>query len=348
MPGDIYENPIFDRDATGAEPRLCFSKYQRELNQLYIIASPAIDRMFRVREARTPIGVQNYLNLVDDVTTKMRQWWQRLPEIFCRCMDQDYSASLTAVERAYKLQALSLCLTYDSILIIILCPFWEKQLNILQNHAGGGLGVVGLEEENSREPTPRSRDSDSVGPMNMSSRGQWWEAASRTCMLTELPQLAELASFSHLSAFMAINLYNAAVVLVVVSLSEPFSTRAQQAKQSIGRVYRLQQSLGGRVKLAQKSAQVLRKLVILLLRHEGDAILKPSVVPTERTTPQVEPSVPASQVSLRNALNVHHTSANISHGEQMGSVPGSWANAYNLEDSLACVQQGKYAHKHSR
>lgn len=86
------------------------------------------------------------------------------------------------------------------------------------------------------------------------------------------------------------NLFYAAIVLTLVALSDPLSDPAQAVKQTITRVFRPQERLGQRSALASQSSLVLKNLIFLLLRREGEAMLGPA-------TPKPGPISPSNGVS---------------------------------------------------
>ena len=149
--------------------------------------------------------------------------------------------------------------------------------------------------------------SESSFELDVSSHQQWWEAAVRTSRVTELPQLAQFATDSHLVAFLAINLFNAAMVMVVVALSDPLTNSAQEAKRAVARIYRLQETLGSRSMLSKQSSTVLRSLVQLLLRRESEAILAPMAPAEQSSTDDSQPQVNThdpTRMSVRDALSM--------------------------------------------
>ena len=201
----------------------------------------------------------------------------------------------------------------------------------------------------------RASSEDTLEPANDSSQQQWWNAAVRTSKVIELPQLAQFACDGHLVAFMAINLFNAAIVMVVLSLSDPLTNRAQEAKRAIARIYRLQATLGARSTLSKQSSSILRSLVNLMMRRESEAILAP-VVPNSAGFDQAS-GIHQSSTGTQ-ALSVRETMS-MPLGAQMsasGHNPQSWdANASHLasrlDDSLASVQKGNcslYVYGHGK
>ena len=352
MPDDVEERVDFSESGQSQGTPTCFSTYQRELNKLYMIASPAIKRVYSAQQAVEHSQARDYHSLIEDVTRRLWQWRVELPGSMLLDLSQDCPATLSLGDKAHYLQSLSLHLTFDSLLIILHRPFLRRHLSVLQHHGlsgDNGLGVSSLSAPAPLSTAGQSRASseDMLEPANDSSQQQWWNAAVRTSKAIELPQLAQFASDGHLVAFMAINLFNAAIVMVVLSLSDPLTNRAQEAKRAIARIYRLQATLGARSTLSKQSSSILRSLVNLMMRRESEAILAP-VVPKSARFHQTS-GTPHSSAGPQ-ALSVRETMS-MPLGAQMstsGQNPQSWdADASNLasrlDDSLASVQKGSYS-----
>jgi len=352
MPDDVDELVDFSEPGQARGTPICFSTYQRELNKLYTIASPAIKRVYRAQQDADPGRAREYHSLIEEVTHRLWRWRHELPPRLSLNLAGDCPATLDLGSKAHYLQSLSLHLTFDSLLIILHRPFLRRHLSVLQRHGltgENGLGVSSLDA--SRRPTetiPPSRESseDILEPANDSSQQQWWNAAVRTSKVIELPQLAQFASDGHLVAFMAINLFNAAIVMVVLSLLDPLANRAQEAKRAIARIYRLQATLGARSTLSKQSSSVLRSLVSLLMRRESDAILAPMV--SRRVSVAQQPSQSSEPNPTLHTLSVRETLSMPlgAHFSPSGYGPeGCDAQASQfasrLDDSLASVQKGR-------
>lgn len=350
MPDDVDEMVDFSEPGQARGAPICFSTYQRELNKLYMIASPAIKRVYRAQQDAEPRRAREYHSLIEEVTHRLWRWRHELPPRLSLNLSSDCPATLDLGTKAHHLQSLSLHLTFDSLLIILHRPFLKRHLSVLQRHgltSENGLGVSSLDASRPTETIPPSRESseDILEPANDSSQQQWWNAAVRTSKVIELPQLAQFASDGHLVAFMAINLFNAAIVMVVLSLLDPLANRAQEAKRAIARIYRLQATLGTRSTLSKQSSSVLRSLVSLLMRRESDAILAPMV---SRRVSSAQPSHGTSEatpsvhtLSVRETLSMPlgaHLSHN-GHGQEGWDAEASQF-ASRLDDSLASVQKG--------
>lgn len=349
MPNDVDERVDFSEPGQSRGTPTCFSTYQRELNKLYMIASPAIKRVYSAQQAAEPGQAREYHSLIEEVTRRLWQWRVELPGSMSLDLSQDCPATLDLGDKAHYLQSLSLHLTFDSLLIILHRPFLKRHLKVLQHHGLSGDNGLGVSSIGASEPVDtlthtRATSEDVLEPADESSQQQWWNAAVRTSKVIELPQLAQFACDGHLVAFMAINLFNAAIVMVVLSLSDPLTNRAQEAKRAIARIYRLQATLGARSTLSKQSSGILRNLVSLMMRRESDAILAP-VVPKAAYDPHRTGTHHSSADS--HALSVRETMS-MPLGAQLGTsghVAQSWdADALHLasrlDASLASVQKG--------
>jgi hypothetical protein len=159
-----------------------------------------------------------------------------------------------------------------------------------------------------------------------------------------MPQLAQLATDSHLVAFLAINLFNSAIVMAVLALSDPLSDRAQQVKRTLTRILRLQELLGRKTQLSVQSNNVLKDVIYMLLRRETDAMLAPIVV-QDRSTNANEASVPnehtANLMSVEETLRLPiHLPMTAPQSQDVRRQHSTAARAMRLNESLTSVQQG--------
>lgn len=346
MPADIYENPSFTSPSSEDSISVCYSTYQRELNRLYLIASPALEIIFGSRTSRTSQDLvrDSFVTLVQETSEKLHSWRHCLPSHLILDLQQDFCASGEQSSKAYALQALSLHLTYDNILIVLYRPLISRQVE----HLWTSNMSPGVDDFHSNVIASASApDSDRRTPIQASTANSefWMKAAIRTSRITELPVLAQLATDSHLVAFLAINLFNAAVVLAVMAISEPLSDTAQEVKRTMTRILRLQDLLGKRSALSRQSTQVLKKVVTMLLRRESAAMLAPLTETTafmeyddngDRALPELPPM--SVEETLRLPLNATLDMVDPLVGSQGSS---NFGRANRVNDSLTSVQYGK-------
>ncbi|KAB8204096.1 fungal-specific transcription factor domain-containing protein [Aspergillus parasiticus] len=284
MPADMLENPSFTTPGSSDNNMICYSAYQRELNRLYLIASPALEAVFGSRTFRTsqPLAGNTYASLVKHATQELQRWRVCLPAHLALDLERDYHPDGEPGSRAHALQSLSLQLTYDNVLIVLHRPLLARQVDHLTSttrpphgSSDGGSPASHPAAASSGHSTPGLSFETPFPTAQAASSDLWMNAAVRTARVTEMPVLAQLATDSHLVAFLAINLFNAAIVLVVMALSEPLSDTAQVVKRTITRILRLQDLIGTRSALSKQSTTVLKNVVTMLLRRESEVIFGP-------------------------------------------------------------------------
>ncbi|TPR07744.1 Antifungal protein [Aspergillus niger] len=290
MPADNLENPYFITPNSEQGCTISYSPYQRELNTLYLLASPALEFIFGSRTSGSSKALTGdvYIELVKEATQNLQKWQSNLPGYLTLDFDQDFEPGSGPSARAHALQSLSLQLTYDNILVVLHRPLLARQVRHLSiSHPTSGAGL-GTESPNPHpeagSPAQKLSPFEAMSPIEpVKSSMHWWNAALRTSRVTEVPVLAQLATDSHLVAFLAINIFHAAIVLAVMALSDPLSDTTQVAKRTITRILRLQSLLGERSALSRQSTTVLKNVVTLILRRESETILAPVTGNSQQT-----------------------------------------------------------------
>lgn len=351
MPSDVLENPQFVSPGPQDE-EICYSTYQRELNQLYLIASPALEAIFGSRTFRTSeqLAGDSYFALVKHATKKMEQWRLSLPTHLSLDLKKDFLPDGQASSRAYALQSLSLQLTYDNILIVLHRPLLARQVHHLST-----MNKLSTAEIAADSPTYHSVTSahsaghygsyfdTAFSDTRVTSSELWMDAAVRTSKITELPVLVRLATESHLVAFLAINLFHAAIVLAVLALSEPLSDTAQEVKRTITRIFRVQDLIGKRSALSKQSTIVLKNVVALLLRRESEAMLAPVNGTNEPVSHQTHSTGSDSfPITVEDVLRLPvDATLDSRHSLAMNETFSDVNRLHRLNESLASVQHGE-------
>ncbi|KAF5500390.1 putative transcriptional regulatory protein [Colletotrichum siamense] len=360
LPAEFSESPFFGSEATQAQVTgVCYSPYQTELTQLYLIASPALKQIFGSLSARATCQYfdSEHRSLITNVIQRLSSWRRNLPPELCLDLKRDYDPSNTGWGvRAHLLQSLSLQLTFDNLLIVLHRPFLARQLENLSLSSPGpnGSSVAEMISPSASHGGPQSlasqgsvhspHENQDLGIEPTAISEQWWDAAVRTSSVTELPQLTQLATESHLVAFVAMNMFNAAIVLILVALSDPLSDQAQGIKRPITKVFRLEELLGQRSSLSSQSSAVLKNLIRLLLRREGEAMIGTAASNSTVTDTVAAPRPlldldPRSSMSERESHTQSESVINILvHGPDQGHGSNP-SFAQRLNESLASVQQ---------
>lgn len=357
QPADTAESPYFKANSPSREAfSICYSSYQRELNKLYLIASPIIEAVFGLRTgvSNQPMTGQQYSSQIVKVTERLWTWRRSLPAHLLLDLSSDWEPNHSNTSRVHRLQALALQLTFDNLLIIFHRPLLAQQVDHLikkqpENGQGATHSPSNLSDSYAAVSSPsHTQSADSPLSMcQMPSTEQWWTAALRTSKVTEMPQLAQLATDTHLIAFLAINLFHSGIVMAVLALSDPLSDRAQEVKRTITRIYRLQELLGKKTKLSMQSNIVLKDVIHLILRREADAMLAPVAAsqaqPAQTGDSQKTPTpsdAPLMSVedTLRLPIQLSTVNSRLHRDAQQHSTAD---RASRLNESLASLQRGK-------
>ncbi|KAL3477568.1 putative C6 transcription factor [Aspergillus californicus] len=342
MPADVFENPYFITPMSEQGYTVCYSTYQRELNRLYLIAARALEVIFSSRTSGSSkeLAGDAYLALVKEATENIQRWRDQLPAHLVSEHERDISPHSGLSARAHALQSLSLQLTYDNILIVLHRPLLVRQVDHLSTaHGRSPSSTMGFPgHPTAAAATQQGITFEAVSPgVPIESPLHWWNAALRTSRVAELPLLAQLATDSHLVAFLAINLFNAAIVLAVMALYDPLSDTAQVVKRTITRILRLQDLLGRRSALSKQSTSVLKNVITLLLRRESEAMLAPI---TGRNQDERSNLTGNSFMSVEDTLRLP-LDATLEVSSDPPSRGYAWpdlSRAHRLNESLASVQ----------
>lgn len=352
QPTDASESPYFKANSPSrADFSICYASYQRELNKLYLIASPIIETVFGPQTVASdhPMPGQQYSAQIMAVTERLWTWRRSLPVHLLLDLDSDSELNHSNMSRVHRLQALALQLTFDNLLIVFHRPLLAQQVDHLIKHQpetnqDGAHSPSSNRSLAARSSPTQAQDADSpFSRCQMSSTEQWWDAALRTSKVTEMPQFAQLATDTHLVAFLAINLFHSAIVMAVLALSDPLSDKAQDVKRTITRIFRLQELLGKKTQLSMQSNVILKDVIHMLLRREADAMLAPVVTlqakPAGNDPKFPTPSdVPLMSVEDTLRLPIQLPLATVNSGLQAQQHAD---RALRLNESLASLQRGK-------
>jgi hypothetical protein len=325
MPSDLMENMSFNPAIPAAN--ICLSPYQYRLNMVYRIASPLLEDIYGLRTSQ---NTQFDLKLPEMVSTANRsllEWYQDLP--FNLSFDQinDLTPSSSTAEKMHHLQALSLQLTYDNLMIVLHRPLLAARV-----YQSSGTGTA-------------PSNADMSDHIRETSFNRCLNSALRISNIQQKPKLFALARTTHLVSFLGMNLFTASVVLFICALSDTLSDTAQEAKRGLKRTLQMQKSLSSHASLSLQCSRILEDLVQLILKKEMEEMLVDHSIidenpPNDLSTrgasqgngmTQVDPNLNSieSQIGGPSAINDVNGSET-SHGE------GS-----HFMQSLETLQRGK-------
>lgn len=338
MPMDVFENVHFDR--TIGPEQICLSVYQAQLNEVYRIASPIIENIYGIRTS-TDLQIRSILpGMIAQASHLMREWQNKLPHDLSLDKLSDITPTSSTAEKMHKLQALSLQLTYDNLMIIIHRPLLADQRASLSR----------IRERAQSQP----RSGEVAAELQYATSGedgnfkQCLDAALRVSRVQNKPELVRLAAETHLVAFLGMNLFTSSVVMSVCALSDPLSDTAQEAKRGITRTLLVQKSLSRRTPLSMQSSVILEDIVQLILEREREEMLRCTQLGLDH----------GQLIALQHHhdQSIHDAPASI-YGSEMGTPPASYAQIGGgggtalsgdlgdqvLNDSLISLERSKFS-----
>lgn len=342
MPVDMLEDIHFDR-AAGSE-RICLSVYQAQLNEIYRIASPIIENIYGIRTSTDVHGRSMLPGMIAQASHLMREWQKNLPHNLALDKLSDITPTSTTAEKIHKLQALSLQLTYDNLMILIHRPLLADQRTSLTRYQERAPSQARTNEILPELHFPTSNDDSNFK--------QCLDSALRTSRVQNKPELVKLAAETHLVAFLGMNLFTSSVVMSVCALSDPLSDTAQEAKRGITRTLLVQKSLSQRTSLSMQSSVILEDIVQLILEREREEMLRSAQsagingmngnhITLQQSTDQSLHEAPTSIYASDIGTSPSSYHAQITNGNALGVDSGDQV----LNNSLISLQRSKLSTK---
>jgi hypothetical protein len=222
---------------------------------VYRIASPLLEDIYGLRTSQNAEFDLKLPEMVSTANRSMLEWYQDLPLNLSFDQISDLTASSTTAEKMHHLQALSLQLTYDNLMIVL-----HRPLLAARGH-----------QSNTTETVASNTDfSDHVQETSFK---RCLNSALRISNIQKKPNLFSLARATHLVSFLGMNLFTASVVLFICALSDTLSDTAQEAKRGLKRTLQMQKSLSSHASLSLQCSRILEDLVQLILKKEMEEML---------------------------------------------------------------------------
>ncbi|KAH8586567.1 fungal-specific transcription factor domain-containing protein [Bisporella sp. PMI_857] len=318
MPAEIIENVHFDTRFQPTQTSL--SSYQFQLNLVYRIASPLLEDIYGMRSAYDMELSSKLPSIVATANQALLSWQNDLPHHLSIDRLNDLTTNSPAEEKMHKLQALSLQLTYDNIMIVLHRPMLAGQGHAGHSETLGAISPASHSPEDFREVSFNRCLRSALRISNIQQRK---------------PNLFTLARATHLVSFLGMNLFTASVVLFICALSDTLSDTAQEAKRGLRRTLQMQKSLSNYASLSMQCATILEDLVQLILKKEMEEMLQENAAGEEGMSPEHEELQSRRLQGEAEALHVeHHDSYPISVAEDSMQPAGS-----QFKQSLRTLQQ---------
>jgi hypothetical protein len=191
MPAEIYEN-MSSRESESNEA-ICLSTYQTQLNHIYRIASPVLENIYGIRSS-TDLGLHSRLpEMIKSATRSLEQWKQALPIHLSYDLIADITDASSTRHKMHALQALSLQLTYDNIMIVLHRTLLADQRQIPTNGPGRN------QQQSAQQPSLSPFQEFSASPEDNNFE-RCLAAALSISRTQSKPKLIALAQNTHVSS----------------------------------------------------------------------------------------------------------------------------------------------------
>ncbi|KAL3418142.1 C6 transcription factor [Phlyctema vagabunda] len=323
MPADVLENIHFDPQLNPTQ--ICLSAYQYKLNLVYRIASPLFENIYGIRTSQNLELFSQLPAMVATANQALLEWQHDLPPHLCYDQLNDLTSQSSPQEKAHSLQALSLQLTYDNIMIVLHRPLLA------------GRGPIGQ----SIPPEISTPNSDDMREVSFK---RCLNSALRISNLQRKKNLFLLARTTHLVSFLGMNIFTASVVLFICALSDTLSDTSQEAKRGLKRTLQMQKALSNHASLSMQCSVILEDLVQLILTKEMEEMLDDQTGGDEN---MYDPSISSEQQAQNSVNQVQgsHDGSNANPGLASGvfdPLDDSFANpdGSHFSQSLRTLQRG--------
>ena len=244
--------------------------YQRYKCRLYQIAVPITEGIYFYNGGT----IQQVVEKVKLINRRLLDWDQSLPpELRSSSFKMDrMNREEDSAVNTFRLQALTLQLTYDNIQLLLHRPLLAYSESPSRLSPSQRFSRQTNRDSSTHGGNAWSSEQSGHADTLRTSKEQCWESAMRTSKISEIPTALVTTAHTHGAAFAAIQTFPAGVMLAIFALSDPFSARATEAKQAIGRLIQLPGSLGYRTTVSDQCGAVLGDLVRLILAEEMKAL----------------------------------------------------------------------------
>lgn len=344
MPAIFTEHLVDIETSLIAEIEL--SPYQTQLNQIYQMVSPFLENIYGIRSS----GDKSLLEMAETaskIDKSMQTWNHALPDKLNLESYTDLKPHSSLETKMHQLQALSLQLTYQNLMIIIHRPLladWSQR-------RGRESRAQSIYDNMHSEHVP-SRETESE--VYERSFQRCLKAALATSRLEQTyPNLMRLAGKTHLVSFLGMNLFTSSVVLFISALSDALSDAAQEAKRGIARNVRVLKSLSNAGSLSSQCSMIIEDLVQMIIDKEKKQMLlgppaNEGVAPASGYLDSSiqPPNLEHQQVNKGNPLANADCVQNMELPTYAASIPSTNDANASLERTMETLHKGMSAVKY--
>ena len=278
--------------------------------------------------------------MVTKIDQLMQAWQEDLPPHLHLDKNDDVSLVSSMEEKMHRLQALSLQLTYDNLMIVIHRPLLADQ-----GYRRSRAQIANRPQP--AHPTDNRSSSDETDGTNNVSFRQCLNSALRISRVQQYKRnLLVLARSTHLVSFLGMNLFTSSVVLFICALSDTLSDIAQEAKRGMARNLKMLKLLSGDGSLSMQCSVILEDLVQQIVDKERDEMLR--ALPTDDEIAAFLPTRKNSFVNDQSGMNGNEmgleANSQTKHLPKQSSEAvagsGSGSNGIAVHQAMVSLQEG--------
>lgn len=176
-------------------------------------------------------------------------------------LEEDHGVSL---RRIFAIQALALRVSYDNVQIILFRPLISIG-SVPRSH-------VSTRENSPSLPTRANSDRVPSSFINVAQQ-QCWTSAMRTSLIARRSDILQLSLFELPASHVGVHSFSAGVMLGLLALLEPLSTRGQESKRAIARIIQIPRAAKLRSHVWTQMTEILTDLMHVIAAEETKALI---------------------------------------------------------------------------
>jgi hypothetical protein len=256
--------------------KLTFHTYKY---RLYDFKTQILKKIFSLRARKdfsSTNGIQKLIQSVRALDARLRTWHESLPTLLksitpansekeilnsVQFADPQEAEQAARLIRHLFLQAITLHVTYDDILILLHRPLLEYKMS---SHKDASV-----------QSAPKNTD-PFIYSFNV--------CMAAALRISKTP--ADKLEYDMPLALICMHMFTAGVILCIPATINPFSYLAHEAKGGVVRIIRMHKRVTRQTPVAQQSCSLLEELMKVVLKRELDMVLQPSITPSASISDQ--------------------------------------------------------------
>jgi hypothetical protein len=273
LEGNMLQHPGFksmEKREDGELWSVTTGSYNRYKAKMYMMASSIMNQIYFTRHNKPGELVQ----LIKGFFERVLEWERSVPPELQLESHVDFIPSEGKegfIRQVFAIQALTLRISYDNLLIFLFRP--------LITIGSVSQPLLQRTRESSPAACLASILATGVRPDRVPdaflqvAETQCWTSATRTSMVFQRFNIRNLFSYSFPALHVGIYAFSAGVMLALLALSYPLSTRGDECKRGIARIIQFSRSAQLRPHMRSQMSEVLTDLMHAIASEETKALI---------------------------------------------------------------------------